>query len=83
MPTIDLSNEQVIGLIKQLPPAGKRAALLALAGGVQRRAERMAYAEDQLRRICSERGLNWDEMSEAEREGFMDDLVHEDRGCGK
>lgn len=84
MPTIDLSNEQVLSLIKQLPPAGQRAALLALAGsGTQRRAERMEYAEDQLRRICSERGLSWEKMSEEERQNFVEDLVHEDRGCGK
>lgn len=84
MPTIELSDEQVINLIKQLPPARQRAALLALAEGArQTSAERAEYAESQLRRICTERGLSWDNMSEEERERFVDELVHEDRECGK
>ncbi|HEX5445519.1 MAG TPA: hypothetical protein VFW87_16960 [Pirellulales bacterium] len=84
MPMIELSDEQVISLIKQLPPARQRAALIALAEGArQTRAERAEYAESQLRRICTERGLSWDNMSEEERESFVDDLVHEDRECGK
>ena len=42
---------------------------------------RMAHAEAQFRQLCAERGLNWDTMTEAERENFVDDLVHEDREC--
>lgn len=84
MPMIELSDEQVISLLKQLPPARQRAALLALAtGAAQRRDERMRYAESQLRRVAGERGLNWDTMGEEDRERFADDLVHEDRECGE
>jgi hypothetical protein len=84
MPMLELSDEQVLNLVKQLPPARQRTALLALAAGAgERRAQRMAYAEVQLRRICTERGLEWDRMSEDEREAFINNLVHEDRGCAK
>jgi hypothetical protein len=41
----------------------------------------MEYAEGQLRRLCAERGLDWDAMNEEERETFIDDLIHEDRKC--
>lgn len=83
MPMLELSDEQVLSLLKQLPPARQRAALLALAtGAAQRRDERMCYAESELRRLCSERGLDWNAMSDEEREIFADDLVHEDRECG-
>jgi len=44
-------------------------------------AARMQYAEAQARRLCQERGLDWDCMSEEERKMFFDDLVHEDRQC--
>jgi hypothetical protein len=79
MPTVQLTDEQVIELVKQLPSERKRAALLLLAeeARVQREA-RLDYAEAQLRRLCAERGLAWDTMSEEERETFADDLVHED-----
>jgi hypothetical protein len=82
MPILELTEEQVVNLVKQLPPDRQRAALLALAAGAgQRRQERIMYAEEQLRRVSTERGLNWDTMSEDERETFIDDLVHEDRRC--
>jgi hypothetical protein len=84
MPSLELTDEQVIDLVRQLPPERQRAALLALAAGASDgRAERMNYAEDQLRRVCSDRGLEWDKMVEEEREAFIDDLMHEDRPCGR
>ena len=80
MPTPELTDQQVVELVRQLPPERKRAALLALAeDAALRRHERMAYAEAQLRRLCAGRGLDWESMSEDEREAFVDDLVHEDR----
>ena len=39
----------------------------------------MKYAEAQVRQLCASRGLNWDTMTEEEREDFIDNLVHEDR----
>jgi hypothetical protein len=84
MPILELTDEQVIDLVRQLPPERQRAALLALAAGAgERRAERLKYAEAQLRRVCAERGLDWDKMAEEEREAFTDDLIHEDRPCGR
>jgi hypothetical protein len=82
MPIVTLTDEQIIELVKQLPSERKRAALLVLAeeGRAQREA-RLDYAETQLRRLCAERGLDWDTLSEDEREAFIDDLVHEDRQC--
>jgi hypothetical protein len=80
---LELTDEQVVQLVKQLPPERQRAALVALAAGAAgRRASRMQYAEEQLRRLSADRGLDWDKMSEEEREAFVDDLVHEDRSCG-
>jgi hypothetical protein len=84
MPILELSEAQVVDLVKQLPPDKQRGALLALAeGAARRREERMQFAEAQLRHVAAERGLNWDAMSEEERETFVDELMHEDRRCGK
>ncbi|AFZ55647.1 hypothetical protein H6G54_22455 [Anabaena cylindrica FACHB-243] len=82
MPNLTLSDQQVIELVKQLPPESKRVVLLALAKESEsERESRMEYAEKQLHNLCAERDLNWDTMSEDERETFIDDLVHEDRQC--
>ena len=84
MPILELSDGQVVDLVKQLPPERQRAALLALAEGAAKlREERMQFAEAQLRRLCAERGRDWDKMSEEDREAFIDDLLHKDRACGK
>jgi hypothetical protein len=84
MPILELSDAQVVELVKQLSPERQREALVALASGAaRRRDERMEFAEGQLRRACTERGLNWDVLSEEEREAFVDDLLHEDRPCGQ
>ncbi len=80
--TVELTTDQVIGLVQQMPPEEKRVVLLALAEQAETsRAERMDYAEAQFRKLCASRGLDWDMMTEAERENFVDDLIHEDREC--
>ena len=82
MPMLNLSNDQVIELVKQLPPEGKKAILEALiADRDSWWDEMLIHGEQQLRIICVERGLNWDNMSEEEREAFVDELVHEDSKC--
>ena len=79
MSAADLTDEQVISLVKQLPPRRKRAALLALAGEAQARREaRLQFGEQQLRRACTARGLDWDQLSEDERETFVNRLLHEE-----
>ena len=84
MPILELSDAQVVDLVKQLPPERRRTALLALAAGsAQERDERMQLAEGQLRRLAAERGLEWDKMSDDRRQDLVVDLLHEDRLCGK
>jgi hypothetical protein len=78
MSVLELNDEQVISLVRQLPAARKRTALLALAQDAQaRREERMRLGETHLRLARVERGLNWDRLSEDERDAFVDDLLHE------
>lgn len=78
--TLDLTDDQLIALLKQLPPERQRAVLSAI------KAERDAWwqarhraGEQQMRRLAAERGLNWDTLTEMEREALVDDLVHEAR----
>lgn len=82
MPSLTLSDEQVIALVEQLPPERKREVLLAIATGARpERETRITQGETELRRLSAERGLSWDRMTEDEREAFVDLLLHEDRNC--
>ena len=77
MASVELTNEQIVELVRQLPIATKRDVLLALAGDAQaRRRERMALAAEQLRQRAAEHGLNWDTMSDDDRQALADDLIH-------
>jgi hypothetical protein len=84
MASVELTTEQIVDLVRHLPVDRKREVLMALAEEAQfGRNTRLEYGEAQLRRLCQERGLDWDTMSDDEREAFADDLVHEDRSCDK
>lgn len=82
MPVLNLSNDQVIELVKQLPPEDKQAILeVLIADRDSWWNEMIIRGEQQLRLICAERSLDWDGMSEIEREVFVDVLMHEDNKC--
>jgi hypothetical protein len=84
MASVELTTEQVVNLVLQLPAERKQEVLMALASESEgRRNTRMAYAEEQLRQLCARRGLNWDSMTEEQREALADDLIHEDRSCAQ
>ena len=78
MATLSLTDDQVFQLIKQLPPQSKRRVLADLT------AERdewwqttSAKGERDMRGLAAGRGLNWDMMTEPQREAFVDDVLHE------
>jgi len=73
-----LTVEQVVELVRQLPPEGKQVVLNVLCSERDMWWENtLTQGEQQMRRLCAERGLDWDKMSEEEREGFVDELLHE------
>ncbi len=77
MVTLNLSDQQVVELVKQLPPDTKQVVLNALI------AERELWwngivtkNEESLRLLASQRGLDWDSMPEEKREEFVDEILH-------
>ncbi len=79
MPTLELTVDQVLELIRQLPREDQQRVADAL--NAEREAwwqEAVVQGESHMRRLSAERGREWDAMSEAEREAFVDDLLHED-----
>jgi hypothetical protein len=82
MPTLELTNEQVIKLVNQLPSDQQELLFKSL---LIKRWETWVnlshYGEERVRIAVAQRGQNWDTMTEDEREVFIDDLIHEDRQC--
>jgi hypothetical protein len=79
MATLILSDEQVVELVKQLP-VGQQVEvfrfLLLQQWGKWDSLSR--YGAEKARSVAYGRGLDWDTMTEEEREVFIDDVVHED-----
>lgn len=78
MATLSLTDDQVVELVKQLPPGAKQRVLIDLT--VERDAWWQSSAregEKDMRRLASARGLDWDAMTEAQREAFVDKVLHE------
>jgi hypothetical protein len=78
MPLLNLSNEQVIELVKQLPVAQQvevfRFLLLQQWTGWESLSH---YGADKARMVAQERGRDWNVMTEEDREALIDDIVHE------
>ena len=80
--TVKLTTQQVIDFIQQMPGEERLAVVLALAKeSLPGRAERMKFLESNVQKICAERGLDWNTMTDEERQDFINDVVHEDREC--
>lgn len=80
MATLELTDEQIVGLIRQLAPDRRRQVLHLLNEiSTSEREARGRALEGRLARVAAERGLNWDDMTEDQREDLIDDLVHEVR----
>ena len=78
MATISLTDEQVVQLVKQLPRQSKQRVLMDLNAERDQWWQTAAReGELDMRRLAKAKGLDWDVMSEAQREAFVDDLLHE------
>jgi hypothetical protein len=78
MPVIELTEEQVRQLVLQLPEEQRKALVLELLRLHWQEWTRLSESgQEHIRRIARERGLDWDQMSEEEREALIDQILHE------
>jgi hypothetical protein len=78
MATLHLNTEQVITLVKQLAIPEQRMILQAIKAEQDTWWQnRLDQGELQMRSLSTTYGLNWDIMTEQEREEFIDDILHE------
>jgi hypothetical protein len=76
MPKLELSEEQVLELLLQLSPEGKRKALEILKQDAEW--ERVAQeVRKQWKEICAERGIDWERLSDEEKEALVDEWLHQ------
>jgi hypothetical protein len=78
MPQIEVNEEQVLKALEQFSPAAKRRALARLIPGLAQLDRLVEQNRPRLEAICRERGINFDALTEEQRERFIDDLLHSD-----
>ena len=74
---LPLRESQVLEMVRQLSPEGKRALLRVLIPRLDELETLVDYGDARIRQLCEQRGLDWDSLSEEERERLIDELVHE------
>ena len=75
--TLDIPESQVIEWVQQLSPTAKQSVLRALVPQIDERDALVDYGSQRMRALCAERGLDWDSLSEEERQQLVDQLLHE------
>lgn len=78
MAVLTISDEQILDLILQLPEQQRTWLFLRLAV-MQWPAwiELSKYGSQQASRVAAEKGMDWQQMSDEEREEFIDQILHE------
>jgi FHA domain len=71
-------EEQLREWVGQLAPEHRQLLLMMLTEDDQLQGStRLDFAVGQLRKLCKQRGFNWDRMAETDRESFLDNLIRE------
>lgn len=75
--TIEIPESQLVGWVRKLSPTAKQELLKALVPELDRWEASVAYGEERIRTLCAERGIEWDTLTEEQRERMVDTLLHE------
>jgi predicted Fe-S protein YdhL (DUF1289 family) len=76
--TVEVSESQVVEWVQQMSPEAKHEVLKALIPRLDAFEALVDYGGERIRVLCTERGLDWDSMTEKDRERLIDELLHED-----
>jgi hypothetical protein len=76
--TVELPESQVVEWVQQMSPEAKHEVLRALIPRLDAFETLVDYGTERIRALCAEHGLDWDNMSEQDRERLIDGLLHED-----
>ena len=74
---LEVPEAQIVRWVRQLSPAAKRSVLKILVPRLDEVESLVDYGEQQIRELSARRGLNWDRLTEDQREQLIDTLLHE------
>jgi hypothetical protein len=77
MITLEIPESQLVEWVMRLSPGARQSILRALIPRLDELEILTDYGNRRMRTLCTERGLDWDSMSEDKRQQLIDDLLHE------
>ena len=75
--TINLPESQVVEWVRQLSPEAKLDILRFLVPKLDELEALVDYGSQRMRGLAAARGIDWDGLTENEREHLVDELLHE------
>ena len=76
--TLEVPESQVLEWVAQLSPEAKQSVLRVLIPRLDQLEALVDYGTQRARALCAERGLDWNSLTEDERQGLVDELLHEE-----
>jgi hypothetical protein len=75
--TLEVPEAQLLEWVQKLPPTVKQSLLRALIPEMDSLEQLLQYGNERIREVAAQRGMNWDRLSEQQREKLIDDILHE------
>ena len=75
--TLTVSESQIVEWVRHLSPKAKRDVLRALVPELDKLDVLVDDGNQRMRQLCTERGIDWDSLTEDQRQQLVDELLHE------
>jgi hypothetical protein len=75
--TLTVPESQVIEWVRQLSPEAKLDVLRILVPKLEELEALVDYGSQRMRDLAADRDIDWDSLTEGERERLVDELLHE------
>lgn len=76
--TLDVPENCLVEWVQQLSTEAKHTLLKALIPDLDQLEELVDYGSERMRTLCAARGLDWDALSEDQRQNLVDQILHEE-----
>lgn len=77
MPKIEVPEEQILQSLEQLSPKARKEALRRLLPTPAYLEQAVASNRPKIEALARQRGLDWNSLTEDEREALVDEIQHE------
>lgn len=73
---LQVSEEQLLDCLRQLPSDAKQRALAALIPDLADLDDLVAYGEERVAALCADRDIDWQALDDDDRQAVIDELLH-------